>query len=121
MEETILRHYPEILQDPEYQKRRPIGMAYEKVKGYELILRTAGFSDIKTSTEKAECISTDEEEWWQQMLSVGWESIIEKIKQRNPDRLQQIKESVFIDIQSHKRNDGIHFEKTVFFVSCVKR
>ena len=38
MEEAILRYYPPILQDDEYLRRRPIGMAYEKPEGYEIII-----------------------------------------------------------------------------------
>ena len=47
MEDAIIRHYPLILEDPEYLERRPIGMAYEKAEGYEVILQRAGFREIK--------------------------------------------------------------------------
>ncbi len=49
MEGAILRHYPEIQQDEEYLERRPIGMAYEKPAGYEIILQAAGFRSIEVS------------------------------------------------------------------------
>jgi hypothetical protein len=35
--------------DREYIEQRPIGMAYEKLAGYEIILKTAGFRDIDVS------------------------------------------------------------------------
>jgi SAM-dependent methyltransferase len=120
MENAILRYYPEILEDGEYLERRPIGMAYEKPAGYEIILPAAGFRDIEISRETAEFVSTDEEEWWQQMQSVGWESLIDKIKVNRPDRLRSIKEAILTDIQPFKQPDGIHFTKSVFFVSSVK-
>ena len=43
----MLRHYPEIVKDNEYLERRPIGMAYEKPDGYEILLQAAGFREIE--------------------------------------------------------------------------
>ena len=43
MEAAMLRYFPDILLDREYIEQRPIGMAYEKPAGYEIILKTAGF------------------------------------------------------------------------------
>ena len=120
MEEAILRHYTDILMDSEYLTRRPIGMAYEKAQGYEIILRNAGFRDIEVSRETAEFVSTDEEEWWGQMGSVGWDSLIEKIKQKSADQLIKIKEAIFKDLHPYQQADGIHFTKSVFFISGVK-
>jgi hypothetical protein len=117
MEEAMLRYYPDILMDGEYLRRRPIGMAYEKAIGYEVIFRAAGFRNIEVSRETAEFVSTDEEEWWLQMGSVGWETLFEKIKD---DKLKRIKEDIFRDLQSYKQPDGIHFTKSVFFVSGIK-
>jgi ubiquinone/menaquinone biosynthesis C-methylase UbiE len=121
MEGSMLRHYPELLEDGEYLERRPIGMAYEKPAGYEMIFQTTGFHDIEITKESADFISTDEEEWWQQMLAIGWDTLIEKIEQKSPDRLQRLKEAIFRDIQPFKHSDGIHFTKRVFFVGGVKR
>jgi ubiquinone/menaquinone biosynthesis C-methylase UbiE len=120
MEAAMLRYYPEILEDGEYLEQRPIGMAYEKPAGYEIILPAAGFRDIQVSRETAAFVSTDEEQWWQQMQSVGWKSLLDKISNKNADRLRKIKEAIFRDIQSFKHPDGIHFTKSVFFVSGVK-
>ena len=120
MEDAMLRYYPAILQDGEYLQRRPIGMAYEKAEGYEIILRTAGFRDIEISTETAEFLSTDEDEWWRQMGYIGWDIFLEKIKIDDANKLQQIKQAIFQDLQSYKQSDGIHFSKKVFFVSGIK-
>jgi ubiquinone/menaquinone biosynthesis C-methylase UbiE len=120
MEKSMLRHYPELLQDAEYLEQRPIGMAYEKTEGYNIILRAAGFVDIDFMSETAEFISTDEEEWWQQMQSVGWQTLFDKIKSTDPNLGQKIKESIFVDLQRFKQPDGIHFSKSVFFFSAVK-
>jgi len=120
MEESMLKYDPEILEDAEYLENRPIGMAYEKPAGYEIIFPAAGFRDIEVSRETVECVSIDEEEWWQQMQSVGWKSLLNKIRDKSASRLQEIKEAIFTDIQSFKQPDGIHFTKRVFFVSGVK-
>jgi hypothetical protein len=117
MEEAILRHYPAILQDDEYLERRPIGMAYEKAAGYEIILQSAGFQGIETSREAMTFVSTDEQEWWRQMQHLGWASLTDKIK---TDELHRVKEAIFEDLQAYKQADGIHFKKIVFFISAVK-
>ena len=120
MEEAVLRHYPAILQDREYLERRPIGMAYEKAAGYEIILRAAGFKDLEVSRESMTFVSTDEEEWWRQMEQVGWDSLIRKIESGGADRLQRVKEAIFADLASYRQEDGIHFDKVVFFVCGTK-
>jgi SAM-dependent methyltransferase len=120
MEESMLYHYPAILHNEEYLQQRPIGMSYEKAVGYEFIFRAAGFRDIDVSRETAEFVSTDEEEWWRQMSSVGWQTSFEKIELDGADQLHRIKEAIFRDLQPYEQPDGIHFTKSVFFVYGVK-
>ncbi len=120
MEEAMIRHHPAILQDRDYLEQRPIGMSYEKVEGYKIIFRGAGFSDVRVSWEELAVISTDEEEWWRQMQQVGWDSLLEKIERKGEFKVQRIKEAIFKDLQEYKKIDGIHFNKKVFFVSGIK-
>lgn len=120
MEDAINRHYPAILDDQEYLERRPIGMAYEKAEGYEIILRNAGFSDIKIIKEEATFISTDEEEWWRQMMNLGWDSLIDHSKQKGIEQYQSVKKAIFKDLQQYKQPIGIQFTKTVFFLCGMK-
>jgi ubiquinone/menaquinone biosynthesis C-methylase UbiE len=120
MEESILNYYPDILKDSEYLARRPIGMAYEKSDGYEIIFRAAGFQNIEISREMAEFVSTDEEEWWRQMRFVGWETLLGKIEQNDANQFDRIKEAIFAELQSKKQEDGIHFTKSAFYVSGNK-
>lgn len=120
MEEAMLRHYPAILDDPEYLQRRPIGMAYEKVEGYEIILQQAGFREMEIFRERMTFVSTDEEEWWQQMQHLGWDSLTRKIENGGNGRLQRVREAIFKDLQPYKLADGIHFDKAVFFVRALK-
>jgi ubiquinone/menaquinone biosynthesis C-methylase UbiE len=113
MEAAVLRNYPELLENAEYLRRRPIGMAYEKSRGYEILLRQAGFRDIEISTLTMVFLSTDEEEWWQQMQQVGWQSLLAKLEAKAVGKL---KAAIIRDLQEHKTGDGIIFEKKVFFV-----
>ena len=113
MEAAVLRNYPEMLENPEYLEHRPIGMAYEKATGYEIILRQAGFQDIEITTHAMAFLSTDEEEWWQQMREVGWWRILGSM---SDEVVQQIKAAVLFDIKPLKRSEGIIFEKRVFFI-----
>jgi SAM-dependent methyltransferase len=120
MEEAILRHYPAILQDEEYLRRRPIGTAYEKAEGYEIILPEAGFRQIEISKENMTFVSTDEEEWWRMMEFLGWDSLVKKIGDGDPKELWRVKEAVFSELQAFKQHDGFHFRKAVFFATGVK-
>jgi hypothetical protein len=65
-------------------------------------------------------VSTDKEEWWRQMLEVGWESLIENIERRGAGQLQRVKAAILADLQRFQHADGIHFAKTVFFCRGVK-
>jgi SAM-dependent methyltransferase len=120
MEDAMIRHYPAILEDSEYLAQRPIGMAYEKAAGYEIIFRRAGFREIEVLRETMTFVSTDEEEWWRQMQHLGWDSLTKKIEGDGSDRLQRVKEAIFENLQRYRQADGIHFDKVVFFVSGLK-
>jgi hypothetical protein len=117
MEGAVIRHHPAILEDPEFLKERPIGMAQENTEGYETIFRAAGFRKIEIHREVMTFVSTDEEEWWRQMLFLDWDLFLNKLDEKAPGRLGELKDAVFHDLQAHKREDGIHFDKTVIFVS----
>lgn len=120
MEEEVIRYCPEILEDPEYLKQRPIGTAYEDADGYRIILPAAGFGEIEVFRETMTFVSTDEEEWWRMMLHMGWDLFTNRMEQDDPDLFETVKTAIFLDLQPHKQPDGIHFEKKVFFVRCVK-
>lgn len=116
-EETVVRNFPEMLQNQTYLAERPIGMAYEKPGGYEIILSKAGFREIESVAHTLPCLSTDEEEFWQQMLFVGWQPVMDTLGEAEQRR---IKDAVFADLQPHKGGEGIIFDKIVFFVRGSK-
>ena len=120
MEEEMIRHFPAIMELPEYLDRRPIGMAYEKPGGYEIIFQEAGFREIEIIREEMTFVSTDEEEWWQMMLRVGWQSLTESIENSGAGELQRVKQAILNDLQRYKRADGIHFQKIAFYVRGEK-
>mgnify|MGYP001072451340 FL=1 len=117
MEEAVLRNYPAMRENGEYLEHRPIGMAYEKAKGYETILRNAGFRGTEIFTHRMAFLSTDEEEWWQQMVEVGWWHVLKTLRD---EAVQQLKTSVIRDLTSFMGDAGIIFEKRVFFVHGYK-
>jgi SAM-dependent methyltransferase len=116
-EETVLRHFPAMRHNQAYLAEAPIGMAYEKPQGYEIILDKAGFREIEVATHTLTCLSTDEDEFWQQMLFVGWQPILDTLGEAEQ---QGIKDAVLKDLQAQKGADGIIFDKTVFFVCAQK-
>ncbi|OGN94701.1 MAG: hypothetical protein A2Z71_10060 [Chloroflexi bacterium RBG_13_50_21] len=120
MENSMLHYFPDLIKDQEYLNERPIGMAYEKPAGYEIIFQAAGFKDIQVSRETIECISTDEQEWWSMMSSVGWKMLFDKIERAYPGHFSRIKEAIFQDLHAFIQSDGIHFAKSVFYVSGEK-
>lgn len=120
METAILRYFPEILNDEDYLQQRPVGMSYEKAHGYEVILQSADFREVEIFVETAEFISTDEEEWWRQMERIGWDIYFKKLKKSDTSSFLSIKQRILYDLSSHKQSDGIHFTKTVFYISGVK-
>jgi hypothetical protein len=101
MEEAMIRHYPAILEDSEYLERRPIGIAYEKAVGYEVIFNRAGFRRIEDRRERMTFVSIDEEEWWRQMKHSGRDSLIEKIEKDRSDQLQKVKEAICVILVFH--------------------
>jgi SAM-dependent methyltransferase len=121
MEQKFIGAFPSIASDREFIERRPIGYSKESAHGYDIILRSAGFEDVEIFREKVAFVSTDEEEWWEQMRSLGWYRYFERTENEGVDKLERFKESVFRDLQRHKHADGIQFSKSVAFVFGAKR
>jgi hypothetical protein len=118
MEAEVLRHHPAVLEDQHYLEQRPIGMAYEKARGYELIFRNAGLKDVEVSTHAMTFVSTNEEEWWRQMKQVGWDEILDNLED---DTVRKLREAIFKDLQLYRQAGGICFKKSVFYICGTKR
>jgi len=117
MDEEMHKHNPAIQKNSDYLNEKPIGIAYEKPEGYRTIFQSAGFRDIEVTKETLTCVSTDEEEWWQMMIYLGWDLITDKI---DKSELHDLKTAILNDLQPYKREEGICFDKVVFFVRGVK-
>ena len=130
IEEAIIRHYPAILDDGEFIRRRPIGYSRENATGYEKILRSAGFTKIEFRQEVVDCVSRDEEEWWEQIRNLGWgrffTATVDQIsgnqgsRQQAQNRLEVLKPAILADLRHRKQADGYHFDKRVLFVAGKK-
>jgi SAM-dependent methyltransferase len=120
MEDAFIRNFPALAEDKDYIEERPIGMANENTEGYHLILKDAGFKNIEVFNERAEFVSASEEVWWEQMRAVGWHRFFKKVGCNGAETLTKIKESIFRELQTHKRPDGIYFMKSVFIISGRK-
>jgi len=120
--ERFRRYLPEYVTDQEKKTGRVMTVySRENVRGLERILRRGGFQDIEISTETAEFVSRDEEEWWWQVWGAGWREHIDRVARADADRLKQFKERIFEGLQQQKRDDGIRFSKTVIFGFGTKR
>ena len=117
MDEEMHKHYPDIQENSDYLKEKPIGIAYEKPEGYRTIFQSAGFRDIEVTRETMTFVSTDEEEWWRMVNYLDWDLITGKIED---GELKRLKTAILKDLQAYKREEGICFDKVVFFVSGVK-
>lgn len=116
MEEMLIRHFPSILNN--YQQGGgccPMNYSRENSGGYRRILECAGFTNIDISREKAEFVSDNEEQWWQQMNDIGWHRYFEEVERMGAKKLSIFKEAVFEGLQAYKHKDGIHFTKSVIY------
>lgn len=91
---------------------RIVSYGKENPEGYELILRQAGFEDIRLHVETTAFVLPDAEAWWRSMQQAAREYF----KQApDPLELERFKERVFADLEPFRFPDGIHFSKTVSY------
>jgi ubiquinone/menaquinone biosynthesis C-methylase UbiE len=120
--EHFRRYFPVYVADQEKETGSVMTVySKENAKGLESILREGSFQDIEITTETAEFVSTDEEEWWWQVWGAGWWEHIDRVARMELDELGRFKEQVFENLQQHKYSDGIHFSKTVLFAFGKKK
>ena len=93
-------------------------MVYSKETsdGYESILTRGGFTNLLVIKESVDCVSEDEEIWWEQMRHVGWHRYTKLIDELGAGELIKFKEAVFDALQAFKGADGVYFNKSVAFV-----
>ena len=89
----------------------------ENPAGYKLILKNAGFENIRVYVETTSFVSPDAETWWQQMKQAA-RGYFNQVS--DPITLENFKEQVFVDLQRFQFPEGIRFSKRVLFAFGTK-
>lgn len=79
----------------------------------EAALQQAGFVDIRITTEEADFVYSQDEEWWQSLWSHGIRS---RLEQLDAPTLAQVKAGMLDKVRALKQADGIH---TLFRAFCA--
>jgi ubiquinone/menaquinone biosynthesis C-methylase UbiE len=93
---------------------RMIAYGRENPEGYEAILRSGGFCNIRVHVETNTFISSNTANWWRQM-KITASDYFEKMPE-----LEQVKEQVLADLEQFRSSQGIGFEKTVGYAFGTK-
>jgi ubiquinone/menaquinone biosynthesis C-methylase UbiE len=86
----------------------------ENPMGYESILRSGGFDNIRVQVETGTFVSSSLENWWQQM-EITASDYFEKMPE-----LEGLKGRIFADLEQFRSPRGIQFDKTVGFAFGTK-
>jgi ubiquinone/menaquinone biosynthesis C-methylase UbiE len=120
--EHFQRHFPAYVANQREEAGTPlIVYSKENAEGLEWILRDGGYQDVEITTETAEFVSADEEEWWGQVWGGGWWEHLDQVARMDANKFRQFKEQVFENLQQQKHHDGIHFSKTVLYALGKKQ
>lgn len=90
-------------------------------EGLEIILRTAGFTDIQIASEAATFIYATEDELWASFWSLGMRRTLERIERTTGAvGLSKFKTEVLEQVQAFKQADGIPQLFPVLFAIATK-
>lgn len=92
----------------------------ETPEGFELIYKSAGFTDIEISTEQVNFVSPNEDTWWEQMRRVGWRRYFAALNQYSSEKYDRVKAGIYEILKSQKQKDGIIFSKIVIYAKARK-
>jgi ubiquinone/menaquinone biosynthesis C-methylase UbiE len=112
--EAFRRHLPEHFATTWYSIS---SYSKENTEGYQVILRSGGFGDIRVHIETTPLVLPDEEAWWRQMKIAAREYFTQVI---DPAELDRFKEKIFSELQQFRSAEGIQFSKTVAYVFGAK-
>jgi hypothetical protein len=120
-EELVKVHLPpepEANQTPELQSPPPV---YDRPEGLEVMMKTAGFTDVQVVSETAEFVYANEEMWWSALWSHGMRASVEKVEEATgSDGLDRFKADVFERLSFIKQADGIHQFFPALFALALK-
>jgi ubiquinone/menaquinone biosynthesis C-methylase UbiE len=118
--DQFLASFPGYVSEWERREGRPLRVYRENPEGYEILLRQAGFEEVRALTETEEFVSSDEEEWWGQVWGAYWWEHIDPVEERDPGKLARFKEQVFDGLQAFRGTGGIRSIKTAVFALGTK-
>jgi ubiquinone/menaquinone biosynthesis C-methylase UbiE len=94
---------------------RMLSYGKENPQGYEAILRSSGFHDVRVHVETTAFVSPDTGTWWRHMKQAARE-YFEKMPE-----LEQFQAQIFTELKRFQSPKGVHFDKTVAYAFGTKR
>jgi hypothetical protein len=91
--------------------RMPQRVAYSP-EDVESLVRAAGFTDIRLTTETMEFVYPTEEEWWSFQLTNGSRAAILRMP---PETRAKFKEEYLAQLRPLFRTDGLHLPASVVY------
>ncbi|MFX0042504.1 MAG: class I SAM-dependent methyltransferase [Candidatus Hodarchaeota archaeon] len=96
-----------------------ISYSKESVDGFKLIMKDAGFNNIKIFSKDYNIIYKSVDEWWDIMEYAAW--IMRYTLNHDPDKLNDLKETYLPQgIEAFKKDEGYTFQKSVIFAYGTK-
>lgn len=93
---------------------------YNSVSCITNVLRESGFHNIRVHEEHPYVIYRNKDEWWDEMNSNAFRSIIEEIKRMGVHQLDSFKADAYDGLEEYTREDGIYFKMPVIYAYCEK-
>jgi SAM-dependent methyltransferase len=91
----------------------------ENEKGMRELLGSLGFIDITCFTEHYSKKFLNGEEYWEKMLSMGWQTHIGTLKLK-PEEHVELKEHVMQRLENQRQSDGFYFATSVLYAFGAK-
>ena len=111
----------EPLPDPADESQEPANPVFGTPEGLRDILASAGFSDVRITSETSDFVYADEAEWWSALWSHGARADLEEIERvAGADGLARFRADVFKKLAALKEVDGIHVSRSVLYAQGIK-
>ncbi|MFW9878749.1 MAG: class I SAM-dependent methyltransferase, partial [Candidatus Thorarchaeota archaeon] len=96
-----------------------ISYSKESVDGFKLIMKDAGFNNIKIYSKNYNIIYKSVEEWWNMMKYAAW--VMKYTLNHDTNKLNELKETCLPQgIRNFKKDEGYTFQKSVIFAYGAK-
>lgn len=96
-----------------------ISYSKESVDGFELIMKDAGFNNIKIFSKNYNIIYKSVDEWWDKMEFAAW--VMKYTLNHDRDKLNDLKRTCLPQgIRDFKKDEGYTFQKSVIFAYGTK-